>query len=230
MRNCGRILPLLLLVLISTVKVRAADVCNAGFPGENSEQVMQRLPQALARCNEAAAVVIFVGMNDAVNEKRFLTPEQTEDAVTHMLRLIHTAHAKALLVTVHDPDEIRLMQRHAPESFGGRTPAQRINATNRALRKAAKLGGARVVDFNAVLARAGGASASLSTDGVHLTRAGYGLLAKTVATALPRKVSGSVLCVGDSLTFGVGVRAATEPDAGSDSYPQQLRAILAAAL
>jgi lysophospholipase L1-like esterase len=230
MRNCGRLLPLLLLFVSSTATVRAADVCNAGFPGENSKQVLQRLPQALALCNSPAEVVIFVGMNDAVNEKQFLRPDQTEDAITHMLRLTHAAHAKALVVTVHYPDEVRLMQRHAPESFGGMTPAQRIDATNRALRKAAKLGGARVVDFQAALARAGGASASLSTDGVHLTRTGYGLLAKTVATALPRKVYRSVLCVGDSLTFGVGVRAVTEPDAGSDSYPQQLRALLDAAL
>jgi lysophospholipase L1-like esterase len=214
----------------SPASVRAADVCNAGFPGENSLQILMRLPRALADCSAPSEVVIFVGMNDAVNEKRFLTPAQTTEAVQHMLQLIHAAHAKALVVTVHSPDQVRLMLRHAPESYGGTTPIDRIDATNRALRTAAKLGGARVVDFHATLARAGGASASLSTDGVHLTRRGYGLLAKTVAAALPRTVSGSVLCLGDSLTFGIGVRAATESDAGSDSYPQQLGGLLDAAL
>jgi acyl-CoA thioesterase-1 len=166
-----------------------------------------------------------------VNEKRFLTPDQTAEAVGQMLRLIRAAHAKALVVTVHYPDEVRLMQRHSPESFGGVTPAERINATNHALRKAAEEGGASIVDFNAALTKAGGASASLSTDGVHLTRVGYSLLAKTVAAALPQEAAhGKTLCLGDSLTYGIGVRATDAVDAGSDSYPQQLKGILNAAL
>ncbi len=215
----------------STATMRAAEVCNAGFPGENSAQILQRTPKALADCGTPAAVVLFVGMNDAVNEKRFLTPKQTEEVVAQTLRLIAAAHAKALVVTVHSPDEVRLMQRHSPESFGGQTPAERIDATNAALRLAAKQVGADIVDFHAALAKAGGPSTSMSTDGVHLTPAGYNLLAKTVAAALPRMAThDKILCLGDSLTFGIGVRAVDATDVGSDSYPQQLKAILDGAL
>ncbi|SEB50632.1 SGNH/GDSL hydrolase family protein [Terriglobus roseus] len=229
MGSWGKLL-LLCLFVSNTGSVWAAVVCNAGFAGENSAQILMRLPQALADCGAPTEVVIFVGMNDAVNEKRFLTPLQTAEAVQQMLQVIGAAHAKALVVTVHAPDEVRLMQRHSPGAFGGLTPAERIDATNRALRKAAQRGGADIVDFHAALALAGGASTSQSTDGVHLTQTGYRLLAKTVAAALPREVSGRVLCLGDSLTFGTGVRAAGEPDAGSESYPQQLKAILNGAL
>ena len=231
MRNLLLSIPLLVLLVNTTATVYAAEVCNAGSPGENSAQVLLRLPEALAKCKPLAAAVLVVGMNDAVNEKRFLTPEQTRVAVVHMLRLITDAHAKAFVVTVHDPDEVRLLQRHSPESFGGWKPARRINATNRALRKAAKQGGADIIDFHRALADAGGASVSLSTDGVHLTRTGYGLLANTVAAALPRGLDESkVLCIGDSLTYGIGVRLVDAADAGSSSYPQQLMKLLSRGL
>ena len=84
-----------------TSTVHAADVCNAGFPGENSAQVLQRLPKALSDCKAPVAVVLFVGMNVAVNEKRFLAPDQTAEAVAQMLQLIAIAHARSLVVTVH---------------------------------------------------------------------------------------------------------------------------------
>ena len=223
MRNLLNLLVVVTLLAVPATIVCAATVCNAGFPGENSAQILQRLPQALADCANPAEVVVFVGMNDAVNEKRFLREDQTEEAVAQMLRLIAAAHAKALIVTVHYPDDTRLMQRHSLESFGGFTSAQRIDETNLALRKAARSGGAGIVDFHSALARAGGASARLSTDGVHLTRAGYGILANLVAEALSGNVAdGKVLCLGDSLTYGIGVRAAGSRDTGSDSYPQQL--------
>lgn len=207
--------------------LHAARVCNAGFPGENSVQVLQRLPEALAACPHPAFVVLFVGMNDAVNDKRFLQPEQTLAAVTQILKSISAVGGRGLVVTVHMPDEVRLLQRHSPATYGDRSPAQRIQDTNHALRKAALGQGAKVIDFNDVLARAGGATTALSTDGVHLTVRGYQLLANAVASALPKVASGTtILCLGDSLTYGTGVRAMDAPDAGSDSYPQQLERLL----
>lgn len=170
------------------------------------------------------AVVLFVGMNDAVNEKRFLRPDETASAVVQILQLIAAAHAEAFIVTVHYPDEARLMQRHPSGSFDGQTAARRIDATNQAFRDAATQGGVSIIDFNAALSKAGGASARLSTDGVHLPRAGYELLALTVVEALPKKgTHGMLLCLGDRLTYGTGVRVANSPDEGSDSYPQQLK-------
>ena len=172
-------------------------------------------------------MVLFVGMNDAVNEKRFLSPNETGQNVTRMLQAALSAHAIPLLVTVHDPDVARLMQRHSPQTYGDRPPDARIADLNRALLRAVARTHTQVVDFHEVLKHAGGANLALSTDGVHLTRAGYRLLAQAVAVKLPSSArTGKILCVGDSLTYGTGVRAAGAPDADSDSYPQQLKALL----
>jgi lysophospholipase L1-like esterase len=217
----------LLLITGASASLHAATVCNVGFPGENSAHVLGLLPTAVAMCPHPAFVVLFVGMNDAVNDKQFLEPEQTFTAVTQILKDISALQSRSIVVTVHMPDVVRLMRRHAPKNYGDRSPAQRIQDTNTALRKAAEQQGAKVVDFNDVLAKAGGANEVLSTDGVHLTAKGYSLLAAAVASALPKDASTkTVLCLGDSLTYGIGVRAPDAPDKGSESYPQQLKRLL----
>ena len=156
-----------------------------------------------------------------------LAPEQTFTFVSQMLTEIAAVGSRGIVVTVHMPDEVRLLQRHSPTTYGDRTPAQRIQQTNAALRKAAKQHSAELVDFNEVFARSGGANKELSTDGVHLTARGYHLLAVAVASALPKDMStATVLCFGDSLTYGIGVRAPEAADAGSESYPQQLDQML----
>jgi acyl-CoA thioesterase-1 len=79
-----------------------------------------------------------------------------------------------------------------------------------------------------VLQKAGGANSELSTDGVHLTAKGYGLLATAVRSQLPKNLPGSatILCFGDSLTYGIGVRPANSLSETAETYPAQLRALL----
>lgn len=215
------------IILLLNVSLYAAVVCNAGFPGENSAQILRQMPQALAACPNPVAIVVFVGMNDAANGKRLLTPEQTCENVLAILQASKSAGAESLLVTIHQPDRKRLMQRHKAAEYGGRTPDRRVEDANQALRAAARETHSRVVNFNRVLAKAGGADPSLSTDGVHLTEEGYRLLAKAVEQKLPKKDRhGRILCLGDSLTYGIGVRLPDAPDAGSLSYPQQLQTML----
>lgn len=69
---------------------------------------------------------------------------------------------------------------------------------------------------------------TMSTDGVHLTAKGYALLAATVRKALPEHIdSGSaILCIGDSLTYGIGVRPAGGGPEGTVTYPAQLQFLL----
>jgi lysophospholipase L1-like esterase len=209
----------------------AARVCNAGFPGENSAQLLARWADALQACPHPAAVVIFAGMNDAVNPPRMLPSADTQANLAALAAKARQAGAIALLVTVHQPDLGRLLKRHRLAEYGSRAPEQRIEDVNAAIREAAHESGAVLVDFRARLARVGGANVALSTDGVHLTAKGYGLLAEAVASRLPPEARRStILCLGDSLTYGVGVREKGAPDAGSASYPQQLQQMLMARL
>ncbi len=76
--------------------------------------------------------------------------------------------------------------------------------------------------------RLGEQNVELSTDGVHLTAKGYGILASAVRAQLPKhlRADATILCFGDSLTYGIGVRPPNSLLETGNSYPEQLRALL----
>jgi acyl-CoA thioesterase-1 len=85
-----------------------------------------------------------------------------------------------------------------------------------------------LVPFNAILRNAGGANNDLSTDGVHLTAKGYALLAQAIRKQLPKQLPANttILCFGDSITYGIGVRPANNAPETPETYPSQLRTLL----
>ena len=213
------------LFLLFAVPLSAQTVVNSGVPGENSADILKRTPSVL-QANMPAVVVVFAGMNDAANDKKFLTAEQTQANVLAMVTDIEGAGAVPVLVTVHYPDEVRLMARHEPKVYGDKLPAARVDAVNAALETVAREQHVALAGFHDALRLAGGANTALSTDGVHMTAAGYALLAKTVFAALPVGArAGTVVCLGDSLTYGIGVRENGAAE-GEETYPAQLRNLL----
>jgi lysophospholipase L1-like esterase len=207
-------------------------VVNAGVPGENSTELRVRFAASLAQWHPRF-VLIYTGMNDAANEKKFVTAEVFRENLVAMLNVSQDAKVSAVLVTIHHVDEVRVLKRHPPGSYGDRSPNRRIDALNGVLTVLARERGIAVVDFNRVLEQAGGANERLSTDGVHLTATAYGLLASAVRRSLPGHLPprATVLCVGDSLTFGIGVRPADVGNTGVDgarypTYPVQLESQL----
>jgi lysophospholipase L1-like esterase len=199
-------------------------VVNAGVPGENSTELRARFAVTLTE-SHPRFVIIFTGMNDAANDKKFVPADTFRANLTAMLKASEDAHVKAVLVTIHHVDEVRVLRRHTPESYGNRSPNRRIDELNEVVTTLARRRGLALVDFNHVLEQAGGANERLSTDGVHLTETAYGLLASAVRAALPASLppGTTVLCVGDSLTFGIGIRPADARNAvGYSTYPVQL--------
>jgi acyl-CoA thioesterase-1 len=219
----------LLSLLSSRTLLAAIRVANEGVPGESSAEIELRLDAALKQY-KPQLVVIFAGMNDAVNDRKFLTPEQTAEHVSAMIKRSQASGAKVVIVSVHQPDTARLMQRHKPEVYGSVSPAKRIDRLNDRLRIVSRRDHAALADFHEALNKAGGADIRMSTDGVHLTDKGYALLASTVRSALPKHLDpGSiVLCIGDSLTFGIGVRPAGQTSDSTETYPAQLQSLLRA--
>lgn len=205
----------------------AVRVVNAGVPGESSREIASRLGAALDQY-KPQFVVIFAGMNDAVNDRKFLQPQETAAYITTMVKDSQRAHAKVVLVNLHDPDERRLLERHTRASYGERSPAERIKAANEEIVKIAQRYGVALADFHEAFERSGGANDRLSTDGVHLAATGYGILASTVRQALPARIDqdSTVLCIGDSLTYGIGVRQPGVAPEGTESYPAQLESLL----
>lgn len=202
-------------------------VINDGFPGENTDELDARLDGALSEF-KPEYVVVFTGSNDALNDKKFLPASESGIHLQHMAERIKAQGAQVVMVTVHAPDVARLMQRHRPEVYGDAPPLKRLALVNAQIQRVAKLEHAPLVPFAAVLRDAGGANMELSTDGVHLTARGYGLLAGAVRAKLPAHLpaNATILCFGDSLTYGIGVRPPNSVAETPETYPAQLRAML----
>lgn len=221
------VLALLLSAVLHIAPATAAPkVINMGYPGFNTAELDARLDEAL-QIAKPKYVILMAGANDALNDKKFLSAEQTRLHLQAMVRHAQASGATVLLVTIHDPDLKRLLQRHRPEDYGASSPLERLAMVNSIVVAVALRQNATVVDFHRTLARAGGANTDLSTDGVHLTAKGYGMLARAVRAKLPEEIPAqdTVLCFGDSLTYGQGVRARNAEETPL-TYPSQLRQLL----
>jgi acyl-CoA thioesterase-1 len=218
---------LFLLFFFAVVPLAAqVKVINEGFPGENTAELDSRLDDLLTQF-QPNFVVLFAGANDALNEKKFLSTQESGDRLDAMTRRIRSHGAQVILVTIHDPDMTRLMARHKPQVYGNQPPLQRVKAVNAQILRVAKTEHTKLVQFATILSKAGGANSRLSTDGVHLTAAGYSLLAAAVRAQLPDHMPANttVLCFGDSLTYGIGVRPTNGATETAATYPAQLRAL-----
>lgn len=215
---------LLLACLPLTAQVR---VVNDGFPGENTAELDARLGDALQQFHPQY-VVIFAGANDSLNDKKLLPIGMTAGRLDAMVKTIQITGAKVVLVQPHAPDMTRLMSRHKIEDYRGIGPLERLAMVNKSIADIAHKDHAALVPFNEVLRNAGGANQDLSTDGVHLTAKGYALLAQAVRKQLPKQLpaNATILCFGDSITYGIGVRPPNNAPETPETYPSRLRALL----
>lgn len=202
-------------------------VVNDGFPGENTAELDSRLDDAMVKF-KPDYVILFAGANDALNEKKFLPIQESKAHLENIVQRVRAHGAQVVMVTIHAPDLNRLMERHKPEDYGSQPPLQRLGELNSQVEEIAALNHAKLVPFSMLLSEAGGANSTLSTDGVHLTAKGYGLLAQAVRKQLPDDLppATTILCFGDSLTYGIGVRPPNDAPETPYTYPAQLRALL----
>ena len=213
------------LALTAKAEVRSISVANCGVPGQNSGEGRERFERDVLRAHPRY-VLIYFGMNDAVNETKFLSEPQFLENIGWMVQAARAHQIVPVLATIQHVDAVRVLQRHKASVYGAEGPNGKIDRYNKALRNLAQQQNVSVADLSGALDAAGGATSAISMDGVHLTGAGYGLLASTFFHAiLPAPQLGdSIVCFGDSLTYGVPLRSA---DHDSDqTYPAQLERML----
>jgi acyl-CoA thioesterase-1 len=213
------------LTLTAKTETRRISVANRGVPGQNSDEGRKRFEQDVLRVSPQY-VLIYFGMNDAVNEAKFLTEAQFVENIGWMVQAAREHRIVPVLATIQHVDAVRVLQRHKASVYGAEGPNGKIDRYNKALRNLAQQQNVPIADLPNALDAVGGATPAISTDGVHLTGAGYKLLASTFLHAiLPAPQSGdAIVCLGDSLTYGVPLRS---DDHDSDqTYPAQLERML----
>jgi len=192
-------------------------VVNAGIPGQNSSDGRARFVRDVLDARPSVLLLYFGG-NDALNPGAFVA---LDDYAANMAWMIDQALAHGIIpivATVLHVDTSRLRAQH--QTSGAEEPNDLIDRYNRALLAVAREKQVTVADFAQALDAAGGPTPEMSTDGLHLTAAGNRLLAQTLFQAMPSELAGGVVCLGDSLTYGVPLRTAAQDS--DETYPAQL--------
>ena len=127
-------------------------VHNKGIGGQNTEQGKARF-EADVVALKPDYVFIYFGLNDTLNEPRFLPLDTFIANLVWMVDRARTAGIKPVLCTIHRVTEEPLLKRHRRESYGSEGPNGKIARYNAAIRQLAKEKDVPLADFAAVVQR-----------------------------------------------------------------------------
>ncbi len=211
--------------LSATDKTNNLLIINCGRCGQNSVNARERYTDDVLLCTpKPDYVLIYIGMNDVINDS-FFTPQ--DEYIANVTWMVEQSRAKGItpvLCSIHKVNEAVVYAHHAREKFGSETVNEKRKRYNVALKKLAADLNIALADYDTVTESL--AESEFLSDGVHLTLPGNTLLAKTFLDALPAPLRGNetIVCVGDSLTFGYLNQGAGSAE--GETYPAVLRSLV----
>jgi lysophospholipase L1-like esterase len=223
---------ILIPVAFTLAQGRPILVVNKGGGGSTTRDLLKSFSAAVEQLHPQH-VVVFVGMNDAANTHKLVPIEEYEASLKTLVVKIRGIGAAPYLVTMHSIVEAEHASRHKKELLPPEGMNKKLAEFNQVILKAAEAQNVPIIRFDQVFEANGGASKLTRnkenmkiSDGVHLTPEGYRLLARAVYEVLRAHVKPgeTVVCFGDSLTFGSGMKG--EGTATGQTYPAQLSTLL----
>ena len=211
---------------------------NLGTGGQNTAEARSAFISMLGSHPEH--LVIFYGMNDAMNANKLVPLAAFVENLTEMVNLAADDGVRnVFLVGIHPVNTEYLAERH-PTHPEIRRLQDHLAEYDAAIKKVAAVTGATFIDWRArFIAESPGVTVKEATgnrvdclvrceansgnrDGNHLTASGYQFLADEVSRALRDVVrpGDRVTCMGDSITFGAHMDGAGT--ATGDTYPAVL--------
>jgi lysophospholipase L1-like esterase len=223
----------LLTVLAVHAEGIKVTVINKGFSGRNTKNAVSLLDKEVLPLRPQHVVVYF-GMNDAMNSGNLLSLADYEANMKAIVQKLADNGAQTVaLVTINPVIEAYVQARHPKHPKKGRLQAY-LATYDQAVRKIAKEQRLPLIDLREIIEANGGPVISEKSlircekngggkDGVHLTAAAYALLGQRVFEAIGDRVKAgeTVVCFGDSLTFGAGVKGAGAVT--GETYPAVLQ-------
>jgi len=205
---------LIVCVLILPTNAVAAEVINAGVGGNRSSQLLKRLDRDVL-AQHPSVVVLMVGTNDRLNSGGFIDIKAYRKNVNTLIDKIQAIGAQVLLMTPPPCIPELLFNRHDSKKYADQAPNERMQEVRSVLLEISQTRKIPLIDFHDYLVQHNIADSNKTSvlrnpansgikDGVHLTPAGYQLLAKLVAEKLTAEKldKTKIVCFGDSLTQG----------------------------
>jgi lysophospholipase L1-like esterase len=238
--SCKLILPVIAIFTAMTMSMaeeaKPVLVLNKGIGGNNTANALSRIEKDVLSIKPDCLIIEF-GMNDALNSQNLIEPEQyAENMRTIIAKAQHGNIKYIALVTINPVIEKYVRARHQKYPFSD-SLNERIEKYNQRIKAIAHEKNLLLLDLNELIMKNKGASEqaeclirntvnSKSADGVHLTADGNKLLARDAAVKLKAviKPGDTVVCFGDSITFGANLKGAGTIT--GETYPAHLSILL----
>ncbi len=211
--------------------MNAFRIYNAGYPGDTTLELLNRFDRDVA-ARLPDLVCLLVGGNDMFYPGHILEIESYRTNLEELLGKIETIGARTILFTVPLFYRPFLIENFPETIEHPLSTAERLNLVNHAIRTAARKHSIPLIDLAEVIRPVDDSAASLvmnetnsgRRDGMHLTAAGLQVMAEAVYAVWKSDfpAARTIVCFGDSITYGVYMKGkgTAEPDALT--YPGQL--------
>ena len=231
---------LLSALLSSVVFSSEVEVINAGVGGNSSANLLPRVHEDVI-AKHPDLVILMVGTNDALNSQKLTAPEVFAANLEKLVTEMTGSGSEVILMTIPPCVPDYLFERHSRSAYGDVSPGERIRRVNDIIREIAVSNGLRMVDLHALVQSHGGASTEADClirneansgrkDGVHPTEAGYRIVAEAIYEVLTEEGQSyegqRIVCFGDSITYGAGMKKAGTADRDATTYPGRLALLL----
>jgi lysophospholipase L1-like esterase len=216
--------------------MHSVAVINKGIPGSNSRDGLNALDENVLALKPQHAILYF-GMNDAMNSRNPLPLPVYEDTMRTMARRFTGASLKTVALVTLNPVIVEYVQERHPNHPQKDSMQEHLAKYDRTIRTIAAENKFPLIDLRKIVEDNGGARISEDClvrcekngggkDGVHLTAAAYNLFGKQAFDVLKDRVrkGDTVVCFGDSLTYGAHVKGAGTTT--GETYPAVLQAAL----
>lgn len=225
----------ILMIFLFPVSAKTdAQVINAGIGGNNTINLLARLDSDVIQ-NKPDLVILMVGTNDMLNTNKMLSYQEYEANLEQIVKTIQNSGAQVLLMCPPPLDSVYLFERHDRNLFQ-EIPNVKLDSARNIIQRIARMNNLLCIDLFQKFTEMNlpkhnedlffiNEKNSGSRDGVHLTSLGYHYIAETIFQFLKTNnllnKDQTIVCFGDSITFGSKVKGSGTAD--GETYPAYLQ-------
>ncbi len=211
------------------------EVFNSGFPGDTTLELIKRFQMSVADLNPDL-VVLLIGSNDMLYPGHMLDIDTYAQKLNTLLDRIAMTGAEALLLTAPRFITELLVENYPATVEHKYSPEKRLLMLNDVIRDISRERGIEFVDLYKLIEPVDESAGSLimnpvnssRRDGMHFTAEGNRVVAENVCRCCLKYYPEArrIVCLGDSLTYGVYMPGKGTAEVDALTYPGILHKLL----